>query len=612
MVNPGGHRREPVYGVELMTSAARDDDPRFDLPVRRQFAVTWGIPDAFGGMTAAMLHRSRSFVQLAGATVDILTFEPRPDMAAVRSRLTGQGELIRGMHLRNLYEDLRHVERMPQPVPVRPDLATPPRGECVASPGGSLWQWREAGEVVRAEHRRADGSLALLDERRRVGPRRLITSFDPVGVPTGQWRSASALYFDWLDTIVADEPAVAIVDSKTTANILQHYRRDHVTTIHLVHGSHRGGGDRVSVARRDVFENLHRWDALVLLTEHQRHEVVGLLGDSGNLAVAPNAVTAPSGIDRLPQDQLHGVIVSRMSRLKRLDHALRIIAEVRAAGVPATAEIVGDGGQRSRLEAEARRLGLGDAVRFTGYLAGGAERFSHGAWTLLTSISEGCSLSLVEAMAAGCVPVSYDIRYGPAEVIDHGRSGWLVPDGDVEAAARLLARQCGLGEDETAAMRRAARQAAMRHTDAEVVPRWAEIERAAVDRHATRPPAADAVLDLIRVGYRGGRYRVSARVREFAADADVAVRLVPIAGAGVRVPLHRVGRRRLAIVSRETSRALGGGAVRTLFLVSADDEVAYVDAGLRHPDRRPLHRRVWARLARLLERVDPRRLIPTR
>ena len=54
------------------------------LPDGRQLAVTWGIPDRYGGMTSALLHRSRAFVRLAGREVDIVTFDAMPDLAAVR------------------------------------------------------------------------------------------------------------------------------------------------------------------------------------------------------------------------------------------------------------------------------------------------------------------------------------------------------------------------------------------------------------------------------------------------------------------------------------------------------------------------------------------------
>ena len=51
------------------------------MPRGPQFAVTWSIPDDYGGMTAAMLARSSAFSRLGGVPVDVLTFDARPDTA---------------------------------------------------------------------------------------------------------------------------------------------------------------------------------------------------------------------------------------------------------------------------------------------------------------------------------------------------------------------------------------------------------------------------------------------------------------------------------------------------------------------------------------------------
>ncbi|WP_164861768.1 glycosyltransferase, partial [Microbacterium sp. CPCC 204701] len=410
-------------------------EPTTTLPHRRQLAVTWGIPEEYGGMTAALLQRSRSFVQHAGAEADILTFETRPDYEAVRRLLRERGELVEGMRLRNIYEDFRHGDRVPVAVPKQPGRSPRAPDEEEWTPGGSIRRWRSGEREVRIEHRRTDDTLAVLEERRPNG-RRLITAFDSVGRTIGQWTSATAFRFAWLDEIVAQEPTVMVVDSKTAARSMQKYRHPGVATIHVVHGAHHDAQGRLTASRRSIFENLHRWDAVVFLTERQRATAVAQLGDPGNLEVLPNAVTLPEWMPRLPPDRLHGVVVSRLSGIKRLDHALRIVAAVRALDIPVTAEIVGEGAHRAKLEAEAERLGLSDAVRFTGYVPHAAELYSRGSWTMLTSSSEGEGLSLLEAMAAGCVPIAYDIRYGPAEVIVDGRNGRLVPDGDIDAAVR--------------------------------------------------------------------------------------------------------------------------------------------------------------------------------
>lgn len=579
----------------MSASTPATPDAPAELPRGRQFAVTWGIPDDFGGMTASLLHRSRAFVRLSGARVDILTFDSRPDYELVRASLHERGELIEGLRLLNIYEHFRLADRAPAKGSVQPAAATRPWDDEEAGPEGSVRRWL-TGKDARVEHRRSDGTLAVLEEQR--GRKRRITSFDRAERVTGQWTSLEAFRFAWLDELTAGQPAIMIVDSKTAARTLQRYQRPHVTLIHMVHGSHHDREGRLTAPRRAIFENLHRWDAVVFLTDRQRRAVIEQLGDTHNLAVVPNAVAVPDHIPRLPPDRLHGVIVSRMSALKRLDHALRIVAAVRALDIPVTVEIVGDGSRRAELESLAGQLGLGDAVRFSGYIPHGADRYAAGSWTLLTSRSEGEAVTILEAMAAGCLPVAYDIRYGPAEVIADERNGRLVPDGDIEAASRALIALCLLEDDALAAMRRNARKTAQGHDDRSIVVRWAEVQRAAVKRRQQWASVDAAVPQRVRVRRLRGRLLVTARMAHGHARERVDVRLSTRTRASTLFTMHRFGRWRYERLSREASAQLDGGPVKTRFLLHIDGAVIGVDGGTQHPDPRSLAQRVTARLRR--------------
>ena len=77
------------------------------LPRGHHYAVMWGIPDNYAGMTNSMLHRSRAFVELTGTEVTILTYEYLDDYDLVRKRLRERGAMIDGMHIVNLWEQLR-------------------------------------------------------------------------------------------------------------------------------------------------------------------------------------------------------------------------------------------------------------------------------------------------------------------------------------------------------------------------------------------------------------------------------------------------------------------------------------------------------------------------
>jgi poly(glycerol-phosphate) alpha-glucosyltransferase len=94
---------------------------------------------------------------------------------------------------------------------------------------------------------------------------------------------------------------------------------------------------------------------------------------------------------------------------------------------------------------------------------------------LLTSTSEGMGLVLAEAMARGCLPIAYDVRYGPADVVTHGVDGFLVPAGDTAALAAVVEHVSGLDEAALLAMRQAAVRSAQRFDDSRVARRWAEV-----------------------------------------------------------------------------------------------------------------------------------------
>ncbi len=75
----------------------------------------------------------------------------------------------------------------------------------------------------------------------------------------------------------------------------------------------------------------------------------------------------------------------------------------------------------------------------TGTSSDARRRLATASFLLLTSSLEGFPLVLVEAMAAGCIPIAYDVPYGPSDVIVSGRNGFLVPAGDLDALTRAVA-----------------------------------------------------------------------------------------------------------------------------------------------------------------------------
>jgi glycosyltransferase involved in cell wall biosynthesis len=141
------------------------------------------------------------------------------------------------------------------------------------------------------------------------------------------------------------------------------------------------------------------------------------------LAIAENAIVIGTVARLDPVKDLHTLI-----------HAVALQSRERAAMVLL---IVGDGTERVRLEASAREIGAESSVRFLGHREDARELLSACDVYANSSISEGISLTILEAMAAG-LPVVATRVGGTPEIVDD-TCGRLVPARDAEALACVLA-----------------------------------------------------------------------------------------------------------------------------------------------------------------------------
>jgi glycosyltransferase involved in cell wall biosynthesis len=101
--------------------------------------------------------------------------------------------------------------------------------------------------------------------------------------------------------------------------------------------------------------------------------------------------------------------------------------------------IVGDGELRPELEAQAERLGIQDVVVFTGFRNDVAELLELFDVFVMPSTMEGLGTSILDALAAR-KPVVATRTGGIPEIIEDGRTGYLVQPKDAAALADAIAR----------------------------------------------------------------------------------------------------------------------------------------------------------------------------
>ncbi len=105
---------------------------------------------------------------------------------------------------------------------------------------------------------------------------------------------------------------------------------------------------------------------------------------------------------------------------------------------PARLVVLGEGGQRPKLTALAERLGIAERVSLPGFVDNPFAWMSRASVFVLSSAWEGFPGVLIEAMACGCPVVSTDCPSGPAEILEGGALGRLVPVGDDDLLARAI------------------------------------------------------------------------------------------------------------------------------------------------------------------------------
>lgn len=469
--------------------------PDLKLPAGTQYALTVSIPENYGGMTSSMLQRSRAFVTYAGVDVTILTYEHNAGLDAMRARLRDRGAIIDGITVANLWEDVRTWED-DRLLRAKDTFQWPGADdfEPLGDRGDQVDPWKQhllaaSGEPVQIDYLRDDGTLLLSDQAAVPGGRsRRIVLCDRSGKPLGSWSHMFPFWAHWFDSLKRDPVAWIIVESKSTANMMMRYQRPDVALLHVVRGSHLKGGPggpaerELVTSRKPVIENLDAWDSVVFLTERQHADIEERFGPRDNITVLPNSRNLPPALTKLRRPRGRGVMLASLDGRKRIAHAVRAMAKVRQL-LPRRRlrlDVWGDGPLKPELQALIAKQK--SPVTLHGHSPTAAAQFAKASFSLLTSRSEALPGVLLESMGRGCIPISYDLPYGPSDIITHGVDGFLVPFGDIDALADQIAHVVAMPHRKLAAMRRAAYNRALDFNDERAVQRWSALMSAIAER----------------------------------------------------------------------------------------------------------------------------------
>jgi glycosyltransferase involved in cell wall biosynthesis len=132
------------------------------------------------------------------------------------------------------------------------------------------------------------------------------------------------------------------------------------------------------------------------------------------------------------------VSIGRLSTEKGYDILIRACASLKDRGIDVRLILIGEGDQKRILNALVKKVGIQRRIHFLGYIPNAYHCLPCFDAFVISSLTEGLPISLLEAMQAGIPIVSTAVGSIP-EVLGYGRYGRLVDKGNIEALTDALA-----------------------------------------------------------------------------------------------------------------------------------------------------------------------------
>ncbi|HWL40740.1 MAG TPA: glycosyltransferase [Gemmatimonadaceae bacterium] len=224
-------------------------------------------------------------------------------------------------------------------------------------------------------------------------------------------------------------------------------RLAHLPVVTTLHGTDVRLARKVGVAK-PLFNHVLKHSAAVTTVSRWLQEETTKLAPGIETTVAPMPVSTDLFSPGAEGERRDLLFVGRLNGQKGVEHLLRAVAAMKTR---TQLDIVGEGTARGGLELLAGELGISDRLRWHGQLPQPelAAKYRRAAAVVVPSVDEGLGMVAVEALLCETPVVAFDSG-GLRDIIQHEKTGLLVPPGDAAALARaldeLLARD-GQGRD---------------------------------------------------------------------------------------------------------------------------------------------------------------------
>lgn len=195
--------------------------------------------------------------------------------------------------------------------------------------------------------------------------------------------------------------------------------------------------------RQRLIEHHHEWNACVAVDEDSLKMIQKIAPEfSPHSKLILNGVSIPAKVPEKPEGPLQILLAGRIEQSqKRVLDLPEILATLQSES-SFHVTVAGEGSQLTELKQKVQSTHLGAIVEFTGRLehAKLMRKMEHAHIYLMLSDFEGTPMSLMEAMARGCIPVCSTGCGGALAMLEEAFPSLLFSPGDIKAAADIIDR----------------------------------------------------------------------------------------------------------------------------------------------------------------------------
>lgn len=259
------------------------------------------------------------------------------------------------------------------------------------------------------------------------------------------------LFEHFLNLLNSEGNNVFILDRSLLADgALTRLDRKAFTVLHL-HNAQTGDSQKpMTSVMNNNYEyslvNIDKYSAVISATQQQTEDVIKRFKPKTRMYTIPVGIV-PDNVLNAPRElvntRIYGKIiaVARIAQEKRLDDLVRAVAIVHKSIPQVSLDIYGyadatnNYAEKKKVEEVVERSGLQDVVSFKGYTNDVSSMEDKAQIFGLTSRMEGFNLAIMEAISHGVVGVTYNVNYGPNDIIQNNVNGYVVDFGDYKAMA---------------------------------------------------------------------------------------------------------------------------------------------------------------------------------